>query len=988
MRPKPKRTGRLALEPLEPRWLLDGSPPAAGLADFATEAKDVFPLRITEIMYNPADPSAAERAAGFDDKDDFEFIELQNIGMEAIQLDGVSISGGIGFTFGDIALQPAEHVVVVKDQTAFRARYGTGVNIAGSYTNSLGNGGEHLLLSDSVGATILDFDYLDDDWYPITDGGGFSLVIVHSGAEPSTWGMAASWRPSGWIGGSPGEADPGPNPGDLVINELLSHTDGFLGDWVELHNTTDHTIAVGGWFLSDNHNDLMKYRIAEGTEILPGGFLVLTQLSHFGVGSGNPGSLVGFGFSELGEEACLTSAQGDVLGGYRISVGFGAGDREISFGRYVTSTGAADFTALSYSTFNDANAPPRVGPVVINEIMYRPASGSEEFLELHNTSSWPVSLYDPFYPANTWRLSRGVQFSFPEGVTIPGGGYALVVPIDPAEFRATHQIPPTAAVFGPYSGSLSDSGEDVVLSRPGDPELDGFVPYVAIDQVAYGVEWPWPVEANVGGVSLARAPSGAYGNDPIHWGPSLPGGSPGRVNYDDTPPSPPQDLFAGVPSHTQIDLAWDPAIDPESGIDHYRIYRDGIAIGNSATTTFSDVTAQPATLYTYEISAVNGQQLEGNRSTPWSVAVMTIGPAQVIDDQHVQIAFSEAVVAAAAENATRYSIDAADVLAAALQPDGQTVVLTTSILEPGQPYTLTASGIPGLAGGVLAADTAVVFTGPTPTIVAGRYVFYNRSAFDADQAAANDDDDNAVAVDKQPLMPGQTATLANYTNYSRGINGIMIDVDGPPATLTAADFRFRVGNDNDPAGWNPAPDPISVSTRPGAGAGGADRVTVIWDDSAVAKAWLQVTVLSNAHTGLSVDDVFYFGNAVGEAGDSTTDAKVNASDMLLARNNPRTFLNPAPVDFACDFNRDARVNATDMLIARNNQTHFLNALRLISVPASKAAGSKSLDAPAESAGVWVFEVGQLDVPLGASRHDRPAQQAVDLVLAGFDTQDC
>ncbi len=60
--------------------------------------------------------------------------------------------------------------------------------------------------------------------------------------------------------------------------------------------------------------------------------------------------------------------------------------------------------------------------------------------------------------------------------------------------------------------------------------------------------------------------------------------------------------------------------------------------------------------------------------------------------------------------------------------------------------------------------------------------------------------------------------------------------------------------------------------------------------------------------------------------------------MLTARYNQRNFLTPAPIDFSFDFNRDARVNISDMLIARSHQTHFLNALRLIAVPGGKAAG--------------------------------------------------
>src|SRR5207248_5802288 len=91
--------------------------------------------------------------------------------------------------------------------------------------------------------------------------------------------------------------------------------------------------------------------------------------------------------------------------------------------------------------------------------------------------------------------------------------------------------------------------------------------------------------------------------------------------------------------------------------------------------------------------------------------------------------------------------------------------------------------------------------------------------------------------------------------------------------------------------------------------------------------WVQVTMKADANTGLAKDDVFYFGNAIGDSGNESTNAIVNANDELGARANQRNFLSPAPVDFAYDFNRDGRVNATDQLIARANQTNFLTADR-------------------------------------------------------------
>ena len=55
-------------------------------------------------------------------------------------------------------------------------------------------------------------------------------------------------------------------------------------------------------------------------------------------------------------------------------------------------------------------------------------------------------------------------------------------------------------------------------------------------------------------------------------------------------------------------------------------------------------------------------------------------------------------------------------------------------------------------------------------------------------AGANKFDDLAIA-DKEALLPGDDALFINYTSYSRGINGIMIDVEGLGAVPTPATIR-------------------------------------------------------------------------------------------------------------------------------------------------------------------------------------------------------
>ena len=174
---------------------------------------------------------------------------------------------GIDFTFPDVELAPGAFCLVVKDREAFEARYGPGLPIAGQYTGSLDNGGERIELRDALGAIIHSFRYRDD-WFEIADGSGFSLTAIDpAGTAANLWGSRDAWRASAESGGSPGRDDRGdiPAAGTVVINELLANSAGVGPDWIELHNTTDQPVDIGGWFLSDNGDDLTRYRIADGT---------------------------------------------------------------------------------------------------------------------------------------------------------------------------------------------------------------------------------------------------------------------------------------------------------------------------------------------------------------------------------------------------------------------------------------------------------------------------------------------------------------------------------------------------------------------------------------------------------------------------------------------------------------------------------------------------------------------------------------------------
>jgi hypothetical protein len=368
-------------------------------------------------------------------------------------------------------------------------------------------------------------------------------------ADPmGRWSRKSSWRPSVYRDGTPGWDDSGilPNPGAVVINEVMAHShDG--SDWIELYNTTGETIDIGGWFLSDNDRDepnLMKYRIANGTTIKANDYLVFYEDTDFNSPT-DPGCLMPFALSENGEEVVLSSHidPKGMLTGYREVEDFGASATNVSLGRYFkSSTGNFNFVAMDYDTPDSNNAYPKVGPVVINEIMYNPPTGNqkEEYIELYNTTGTPQTLYRFEGKNQPWKFTDGIDYTFSSNppVTIPPFGYLMVVK-DESAFTARYgSMPGDVQVAEDYSGWLSNGGERLQIGMPGDIDEEGTRYYIRIDRVNYSdgshhedcpgdVDY-WPTEADGHGKSLSRKVPTDYGNDVANWEAAEP--SPGAAN--------------------------------------------------------------------------------------------------------------------------------------------------------------------------------------------------------------------------------------------------------------------------------------------------------------------------------------------------------------------------------------------------------------------------------------------------------------------------
>ncbi len=351
---------------------------------------------------------------------------------------------------------------------------------------------------------------------------------------------------------------------NLYVNEILTHTDPPLEDAVEFQNRFATNIDISGWWLSNSRQNRKRYQLPAGAALTPGGFRVIYEGFNGATGFNSLTTPDPFTFNSAhGDNIVLSQVDGSgKLTGYIVYEEFEAAANGVSFGHYrtsVTNRNDYKFVAMSTTTFgqNDAgvntvtefrtgtgrtNTYPKVGPIVINEIMYAPANTlyytngnavfgqnpDEEFIELRNISPSVVPLYDTVYPTNHWKLRKAIDFVFPLTNVAPNS-FFLVVGFDPytnitalTNFRTRFSVSNEVPIFGPWSGRLQDGGDAIELYRPDPVQLPphpdaGFVPLIRIDKVNYNSNTNWPSGANSSGKTLQRKVSNNFGNDPINW---------------------------------------------------------------------------------------------------------------------------------------------------------------------------------------------------------------------------------------------------------------------------------------------------------------------------------------------------------------------------------------------------------------------------------------------------------------------------------------
>ncbi|MBM3846071.1 MAG: hypothetical protein FJ405_07290 [Verrucomicrobia bacterium] len=180
-----------------------------------------------------------------------EYVELANISVEAVNLRGAVLGGGIRSVFAsnrDQWLPPGGRVLLVEDVLGFQKEFGNRIPVDGRFSGSLDNQSEQLTLHNASGVLVAAAAYADiPPWPREADGAGRALVLskLFQGFSSN----AAAWRVTGSTNGSPAVEERRAYMGSL---DLDFDGDGFLA-WIE-HGmgTSDGSAAEGPGAVSVN----------------------------------------------------------------------------------------------------------------------------------------------------------------------------------------------------------------------------------------------------------------------------------------------------------------------------------------------------------------------------------------------------------------------------------------------------------------------------------------------------------------------------------------------------------------------------------------------------------------------------------------------------------------------------------------------------------------------------------------------------------------
>ena len=420
-------------------------------------------LIINELMVDPTPPRGLP---------DAEYIELYNPGPLPVDLGDYAIaSGGRPVNLGG-TLPPNDYLLLVDDAdlTAFdpAAR-----NVLGIDLPRLTNGGDRVTLlrgADTVSQVVY-----TDDWYQdeLRDGGGFSLEFTGIRGEDA--GCKGRWRASmAVVGGTPGSVNSTRDlPADTTGPKLVAYTAGLHN--LDLLFDEAVTAQTGEFILLNGDDEVPVLQDFTATERESIQLDLLDSLV--------PGTLY-----ELLLPG-LTDCSGNAGAEATVEV--------------ILPTEAA------------------AGQVIINELLFNPAAGGHDFVELYNPTNSAFQL-SGWTLTNVQSTTRNASVNITGNVLIKPGQY-LVLTADRHQLIERYPDAEVGSVIQQDLPSLPDEEGNLTL-RSADQTIDSF---------DYDRHMHTPFLRDLNGVSLERLDDRLPTNRPASWASAATGagyGTPTRPN--------------------------------------------------------------------------------------------------------------------------------------------------------------------------------------------------------------------------------------------------------------------------------------------------------------------------------------------------------------------------------------------------------------------------------------------------------------------------
>ncbi|HMA63544.1 MAG TPA: lamin tail domain-containing protein, partial [Chitinispirillaceae bacterium] len=460
----------------------------------STEEPSDKTLVVTEIFYNSG-------------VDTLEFIEIKNVSATQQSLKGMFFSKGIDFKFPDnTELGKGQYLVLTNSLELFTQKY-QGVTIAGVYSGKLNNSGDGFKLFGADSQEVFSVAFGTSGFWPaLADGLGRSLVTINE-SDVGDQNDYNDWIASANAGGSPGSKDQAKSFSSVYVNEVMVSSLTDRKDKIELFNPSlTDVVDVSYFYITDDRKTPKKFQLPAGSVIQPNSYVVISneQFKDSLTVSTGGGSIYLFG----------ANADGN-LTGFSHGIDFEDATEGTTCGLIKNSDGNFFTSTLKTATIGSANSDAQMGSIVISEIMYHPADGGAEYIEIANLSADSVPLFSSSF---SWKV-EGISFEFPPKTTLQPNAVCLLIDtsFSVSEFKSKYAIDPTVLIFQ-FDGKLSNDSEMVAIAKPGKTYLDANdimqCPYITVDAVSYNDRSPWPRKADGDGYSLIRRDLAAWGNEP------------------------------------------------------------------------------------------------------------------------------------------------------------------------------------------------------------------------------------------------------------------------------------------------------------------------------------------------------------------------------------------------------------------------------------------------------------------------------------------